>query len=187
MRESVHLQLGQLMCVRPSDGRPESCIVLTACGRQKDSGLCTSAADDVSCPVCRTVPFIFSIRPRHVASLVARTKLVEYRTRRPSLKHGDVILIYETAPTSKVVAAASVRGLIAGSPAEVWAQTSDRGGIEQAEFDAYFAGRPLAVAIDLSAIVRLPASLALPAGQHPPQAWARWSGAWPPRLECAAA
>ncbi len=183
----IHLQLGQLVCVRPPDGRPESFIMLTACGRQKDSAACTSTADDVSCPTCRTVPFIFSIRPRHVASLLARTKLVEYRTRRPSLKPGDVFLIYETAPTSKVVAAAAVRGLITGSPAEVWAQTFDRGGIEQAEFDAYFAGRDLAVAIDLSAIVRLPAPLSLPAGQHPPQAWARWAGAWPPRLECAAA
>jgi predicted transcriptional regulator len=124
-----------------------------------------------------TRPFVFSIRPAYVAMLLAGTKTVEYRTRRPSLERGDTILIYETAPRSMVVATATVGELIVGKPAEVWAETHARGGIARATFDRYFAGRELAVALEVDV-----AQLAIPIpllGQRAPQAWARWRGPWP--------
>ena len=123
-------------------------------------------------------PFVFSIRPRFVALLLAGTKTVEFRTRRPSVAAGDTILIYETAPRSLVVASAIVGGVIVGEPAEVWRATGGRGGIDRETFDSYFAERRTAVAVEL-AVTPLVTPLALPAGQHAPQAWARWRGPWP--------
>lgn len=125
-----------------------------------------------------TAPLVFSIRPRYVAALLAGTKTVEFRTRRPSVERGDTILIYETAPRSRVVATAAVQGLLVGTPAEVWARSLGRGGIDRAAYDRYFDGRALAVGIEL-VVTPLAEPVPLPEGQRAPQSWARWRGAWP--------
>ena len=123
-----------------------------------------------------TKPFVFSIRPLYVRGLLAGTKTVEYRTRRPKLERGDTILIYETAPTSMVVASAIVGGVIVGTAADVWARTGARGGIARDHYDRYFARRPFAVAVELE-VTKLAEPVKL--GQPAPQSWVRWRGPWP--------
>jgi len=123
-------------------------------------------------------PFVFSIRGVYMQMFFDRRKDVEFRTRKPDLDPGDVVLLYETAPTSMVVASAVVGDVLDNSPTRIWELTGDRGGITKAEFGAYFRGRPRAVAIELN-VTRLPTPIRLPAGMAPPQAWARWKGEWP--------
>lgn len=123
-------------------------------------------------------PFVFAIRPQYVARLLDGSKRVEYRTRRPRLERGDTILIYETAPTSAVVARATVIDVIVGAPAWVWSKTWYDGGIAGPDFMAYFDGREIAVAIELD-VEALPGHVPLPDGMAPPQSWARWRGEWP--------
>lgn len=126
-----------------------------------------------------TAPLVFAIRPQYVAQILARIKRVEYRTRRPNLEHGEQIMVYETAPMSKVVALVTTEGVISAKPAELWEQTSDRGGITREAFDRYFSGREVGHALELGQVVRLAEPLSLPAGMVAPQAWSRWRGTWP--------
>ena len=130
-------------------------------------------------------PLVFSIRPVYLAMFFDGRKRFEFRTRRPSVAPGDVVLLYETAPTSAIVATAVVGTVHDGDPASVWEIAGERGGITKAEFDIYFANRGRAVAVELE-VARLTSSVPLPAGMVAPQSWARWRGEWPLR-ECSAA
>jgi predicted transcriptional regulator len=125
-----------------------------------------------------TAPFVFSIQPKYVAEIKTRTKRFEFRTRRPSLLEQDIFLIYETKPTSAVVAEAVVGRVISGLPRDVWAQTRAAAGVTRDEFTAYFAGREFAVAIEIADVLVLREPVALPPSMAPPQSWARWHGDW---------
>lgn len=128
-------------------------------------------------------PLVFAIRTQFVRRLLGEAlpeKGVEYRTRRPNVAAGEIVLIYETAPTSAIVATAVVGEIYDGSVESIWEQTSAVGGISHAEYMRYFEGRTRAVAIRLTT-TRLPEPARLPAGMAPPQSWARWKGEWPPQ------
>lgn len=124
-------------------------------------------------------PMVFSIRPEYIEAFRRGSKQIEYRTRRPSVSVGERVLIYETAPTSAIVAEAVVaHSIIDGVPSDVWKSTWAHGGISREVFDAYFADHTRAVAIWL-AMHWLPSPVPLPAGMRAPQSWARLHGSWP--------
>lgn len=123
-------------------------------------------------------PLVFSIRPAYVAMFRAGTKRAEFRTRCPSAMPGSTVLIYETLPVGKIVAEARVNNIMDDTPAVIWDQVGDAGGITRTEFDQYFAGRSRAVAIWLS-VRWLDVPVPLPDGMAPPQSWARLKGTWP--------
>jgi predicted transcriptional regulator len=133
----------------------------------------------------KTLPLVFSVRPVYLAMFFDGRKRFEFRTRRPSVESGDVVLLYETAPTSAIVATAVVGIVYDGAPARVWELAGSRGGITKAEFDRYFANRDRAVAVELE-VARLTSTVPLPSSMAAPQSWARWKGEWPLR-ECSAA
>jgi len=130
-------------------------------------------------------PLVFSIRPVYLAMFFDGRKRFEFRTRRPSVASGDVVLLYETAPTSAIVATAVVGVVYDGTPARVWELAGSVGGITKAQFDLYFGDRVRAVAVELE-LTRLTSSVPLPTGMVAPQSWSRWRGEWPLR-ECSAA
>jgi predicted transcriptional regulator len=118
---------------------------------------------------------VFSIHPHHTAKIFAGVKLFEYRTRRPSLKVGESFLIYETRPTSAIVAQVVVSAIVDDCPCSVWAATGEFSGVTRDEFFDYFDKRSRAVAIGMIEAQRF-APVALPQGMTAPQAWARWKG-----------
>jgi predicted transcriptional regulator len=121
---------------------------------------------------------IFSIHRQHVEAMLAGRKGFEYRTRRPAIKRGDRFLIYETTRArgrGLVVAVATVRKIVDGTPDHVWKVTADRAGITREEFDLYFAGRDRAVAVGVD-VVALRQPVALPEGVRAPQSWGTWTG-----------
>jgi predicted transcriptional regulator len=121
--------------------------------------------------VAPSAPMLFSIRPQYIAAFLDGSKQYEYRTRVPSVKTGDQILIYESRGRGKVVAVADVLDVVVGTVEEVREQTNP-----PASYDDYFAGRTSAVAIRLQ-VRELAQPIAL--SQSAPQAWARWQGEWP--------
>lgn len=127
-------------------------------------------------------PLVFAIRPQFVAGFRSGAKQWEYRRGRPLVEVGDTVLIYETRPTSAIVASAIVHAMFIGSPAEIWAETGHLGGIEKRTFDRYFVGRERGSAL-LLVPTWLDESVKLPAGMAAPQSWARLKGPWP--MECA--
>ena len=120
-------------------------------------------------------PMVFSIRPQFVAMFRAGAKRFEFRTRVPWVL-GETVLIYETAPTSAIVASAVVCRIADASPFSIWTDFGDLGGITREDFDRYFASRARAVAIELTNSVWLSEPRKLPDGMAAPQAWARLKG-----------
>jgi predicted transcriptional regulator len=133
------------------------------------------------CPSCgrgpvpreQAQPFVFSIRPQYVERILDGHKRWEYRRRRPRVEHGDLILIYETAPMSKIVASARVGAVRCGHMLEIWAETDRDGCVSPEEYAAYFDGVSQAVAIELTHVQVFADPLPLPGGMVAPQSWSR--------------
>lgn len=82
---------------------------------------------------------LLSIHPRHVSAIRRHLKLYELRRVIPR-REVTRLLIYETAPTSAVVALADVE-LIVDSPSSLWRRIGWLTGVSHREFTAYTSGR----------------------------------------------
>ena len=98
---------------------------------------------------------LLSIRPMFAEKIMAGGKRVEFRkTRfREDVSHA---VVYATSPVQRVLGYFNVQGIIAASPSEVWARFRAVGGIDQRQFDAYYADSETAVAIVIGDVVALP-------------------------------
>lgn len=103
---------------------------------------------------------LISIRPKYVKSIFDFTKKYEYRKK--IAKNVKKLIIYETAPTKKVVGEAEVVLTIGIKPERLWQLTKRYSGITKEYFDSYFANKPIAYAYKLGVIKRYnnPRSLA---------------------------
>ncbi len=90
---------------------------------------------------------MLSVRPEYSRAIFAGTKTVELRRVRPGVSEGDMILLYETAPTSKLVGEFTVGTVLSGSPRAIWNRVGDQSGLSRTEFRAYYAGAEEAFAI----------------------------------------
>jgi predicted transcriptional regulator len=108
-------------------------------------------------------PLVLSIRPVYVDMFRDGSKRFEYRRRRPAVESGDTVLIYETAPVSRIVATALIGAVYDGLPSAVWNATCHSGGVDRAAFDRYFDACSRAVAIEMEP-TWLDEPVALPAG-----------------------
>lgn len=122
---------------------------------------------------------LFSIAPDWIEMIVRGDKRYELRRRPPrGLEKGTDALLYATAPTSAVVAKASLGEVVSASPDKLWDLVGGASGCSRDFYDAYFAGRHLAHAIPLFDAAWLPAQVPLKEmkerfGLNPPQAWMR--------------
>ena len=112
------------------------------------------------------------------------SKVYEFRRRRPSIKAGERHLVYETSPTSAIVAWASIGKVLDDDPDKIWDLAGPQGGISRGEFEEYFSDpgvdglRDRAVAIEMR-MTWTEKPIELPASMVAPQSWARWRGPWP--------
>ena len=83
---------------------------------------------------------LLSINPQYVASIISGKKKYEYRKVRC---RGDVdsILIYETAPTKRVIGEAAIDDILEDSLDTVWRMTGEVSGITKGFFDEYYRGK----------------------------------------------
>ncbi len=95
------------------------------------------------------VKALLSIHPKYAASIFAGEKRYEYRRRLPK-KRVSCILIYATAPISKIIGEARVVDTLIMDKAKLWQHTKSYGGISEKEFDRYFTGVDIGGAILLS-------------------------------------
>ena len=94
---------------------------------------------------------ILPINPKHVKKIISGEKKYEYRTRIPK-NPVDKIIIYETAPTKKIVAEAKIIEIISLPPKTLWEETKDFSGITKEYFDQYFKDKDIAYAYRLGKI-----------------------------------
>lgn len=120
---------------------------------------------------------LLSIRPKYAEMIFAGAKTAELRRVRPSIKVGDLVLIYVSAPVMELQGAFKVSGTVSGSLASIWKKYGTQTGVTRDEFDDYFDGKKLAHAILIEDAWKLPKPVRLESlrkekqGFRPPQSF----------------
>ena len=91
---------------------------------------------------------ILPIKEDYAKGILSGDKLYEYRRRIP-IRPVSQIVIYETAPISRVVGTVDVCGVLEGDPGELYDRTSYGAGISREDYDEYFKGAKKAYAFEL--------------------------------------
>lgn len=82
---------------------------------------------------------LLSIKPEYVEKIISGTKKYEYR-KHLAKEDIDVIYIYSTAPSMKVVATVQVIDRLSTSPTSLWEKTKANAGISRKKYREYFHG-----------------------------------------------
>ena len=116
---------------------------------------------------------LMSIHPRYADAILAGRKAVEFRKQRLA-QDIRLVVVYATSPISRIVGTFEVDDILVSTPDQLWHDYGDVGGIDKADFDAYYAGHRQAVGIVVRDARRLPEEVALdniPGDPVPPQSW----------------
>lgn len=94
---------------------------------------------------------LLSIKPEFVDKIFNGEKKYEYR--KNIFKNNiNVIIIYETSPTKKIVGEATIEEIIFDNVDSVWEKTKEVSGVTNDFFISYYKGREMAVAYKLGEI-----------------------------------
>ncbi|SDQ79455.1 helix-turn-helix domain-containing protein [Brevundimonas sp. 374] len=106
---------------------------------------------------------VFSIKPEYSRKIIGGSKTIELRRRFPkTVSEGTRALIYETSPTRALIGMAEISGVSRMSPDELWAAYSEEACIARTDFDNYFSGVEVGVAIRLCRARPLRRTIELP-------------------------
>lgn len=96
---------------------------------------------------------LISIRPCFVEKILSGEKKLEFR-RSWAAQQVDVLVIYSSAPTQRIVAAVNVVGVTEGSPTALWELSKEKGGgvTRQLIYD-YFEGKKTGFAIEIADVL----------------------------------
>jgi predicted transcriptional regulator len=118
---------------------------------------------------------MLSIRPHYAKKIFERSKTVELRRVCPKIEGNDIVILYVTAPVKALVGAFKVDRIIRKAPKDLWEVVSDGAAVTREEYDEYYAGKTLAVAIFFTEVWKLPKPVGLHELQkklprfHPPR------------------
>ncbi|MBI1313584.1 ASCH domain-containing protein [bacterium] len=98
---------------------------------------------------------LLSIRPEYAEAILNGSKRVEFRRTRFT-RDVSFVVIYATQPVGKVVGWFEVETIKADSPARLWSEFCDCGGISKSQFLAYYDGSDTGYAIRVRHAHRLP-------------------------------
>lgn len=96
---------------------------------------------------------LLSIRPEFVNEI--RTGRKKYEFRRTIFKREDIkkILIYESAPVSKIIGEVEIKSILHDNLEDLWNKTYQQSGIDKHFFDEYFLKKEKGFAIELGNLV----------------------------------
>lgn len=101
-----------------------------------------------------------AIHPRYADAIMDGEKRVEFRKRRLA-EDIRTVLVYATAPVSRVIGSFTIDGIVEASPKAIWEEYGEVGVIEQGDFFDYYANTPSAVAIVVAEASRFEDPIAL--------------------------
>ena len=99
-----------------------------------------------------TTPLLFSLKPQYAKLVFDGPKKVELRRRVLTRMRGRDIFIYVTSPVGKLRGGFRVGEVWKGPPEEIWNVVSKSACIDKADFDAYYAGRSIAYALEITEV-----------------------------------
>ena len=124
-----------------------------------------------------TQPLLLSLKPDYANLIFEGLKKAELRRRFfLHMKNRDVF-IYVSSPVMKLRGGFRVGHVWSGPPEEVWRQVSKLAGVRKRDFDAYYAGRTVAYALEITDVweYKNPVSLNTLGNRFPdfvvPQSW----------------
>ena len=122
----------------------------------------------------RAVPRValLSIHPQHAAAILDGRKSVEFR-KRPIGKPVDLVLLYATSPTRRIVGYFEVADQVTAAPSRIWEIHGTQGAVSRELFRDYYCGsrRAVAVLIARAVSLRTPLSLKDVGVSTPPQSY----------------
>lgn len=104
---------------------------------------------------------IISLKPQFADALLAGTKCVELRRRKPSLSPGTPVWFYSKVPVGKIVGRGILKSILVGSPEAIWERYAHCAGLPQDIFEAYFARLDAGVALTFSEVAALETGISL--------------------------
>ncbi len=96
---------------------------------------------------------LLSIKPEFADRIFTGEKKFEFRRALPA-EDVERVVIYVSSPVQRILGEFMVGRVLSMSPSALWRQTRDHAGITRAYFNQYFAGRPLAHALEVGRVVR---------------------------------
>ena len=97
-------------------------------------------------------PLLFSFKPCYADLVFEKLKEAELRRRiTPYIENRDVF-IYVSSPVRQLRGGFRVGQVWSGSPEEVWNNVSEFVGIDKRDFDAYYEGRTIAYALEITEV-----------------------------------
>lgn len=119
---------------------------------------------------------LLSIKPQYAEKIFKGSKTVELRRILPrQIKQGDLVLIYVSSPVKSLFGSFRVDRVIKRPINELWQVVNKKAGVTFEEFNDYYKGISLGVAIYFSEVREHPQPLTLEVlkkkvvGFHPPQ------------------
>ena len=107
--------------------------------------------------IAKTV--LLSIQPVYAAKILTGEKRLEFR-RNWAMEPVDLLVIYATSPSKKIVATAEIKQVISGSKTKLWNLAKEMGGgISRRKLFAYLEGKKKAFAIEMQRINAIPNGL----------------------------
>ena len=97
-----------------------------------------------------TQPLLLSLKPRYADLIFAGRKKAELRRRIASGIEGRDVFIYVSSPVKQLRGGFRVGQVWQGSPEEVWNEVSKIAGVDKRGFDAYYEGREIAYALQVT-------------------------------------
>lgn len=122
-------------------------------------------------------PLLLSLKPDYADLVFDGLKEAELRRRITSCMENRDVFIYVTSPVRQLRGGFRVGHVWSGTPEEVWRQVSKLAGVRKRDFDAYYAGRTVAYALEITDVweYKNPASLNTLGDRLPdfvvPQSW----------------
>ena len=95
---------------------------------------------------------LLSIRPAHVANILAGTKTFEFRRKIFARKDIKSVLIYCTKPVGRFVGEFEIDDILCDRPDKLWMRTRSGSGISKEYFDDYFEGREQGYALRIGRV-----------------------------------
>jgi predicted transcriptional regulator len=92
---------------------------------------------------------LLSIKPEFVTRIFEGTKQFEFRRRLFANRDIKTIVVYATAPVSKVIGEFEIEDILELEIDELWEKTKEYSGIQKEYFEAYFVGLETGYAIKI--------------------------------------
>ncbi len=94
---------------------------------------------------------LLSIKPEYSDKIFSGEKKFEFRRQKPKRRF-EIVLVYESHPSKKIVGWFSVKKIISGSPADVWERCGKSGGIEEDDYFEYCGDKDIIYAFQIDKI-----------------------------------